>query len=256
MLYTPAMVYRLLAAVLLLAGPLVADTIRVSAAISLKEAIDDAAAAFKRQTGHDVETAYASSGSLASQIERGAPADVFLSAAQKQIDQLQEKKAIDADTVVVVARNELVLIAAPTRPSLAGFAELASPAVRRVAIGEPRTVPAGEYAMATLEHLKLAEPLKDKLVYGANVRQVLDYVRRGEAAAGLVYRTDALAAGEAVTLVAAAPAESHPPIVYPGAVVSASKHKAAAKQFLDFLRSPDQQAALAKRGFAPADAKP
>ena len=121
--------------------------------------------------------------------------------------------------------------------------------VKKIAIGQPKSVPAGQYAMQTLAKLKLDTAVAAKLVNGANVRQVLDYVQRGEVDAGFVYATDAQIAGAKVKVIATAPADSHDPIVYPAVVLAASKKQEAAKKFLDFLASPRAKAILRNRGF-------
>jgi molybdate transport system substrate-binding protein len=244
------------------ARPAVAEPVRVSAAISLKDALEEAARAYKAAGGGEVEFVFGSSGELMAQIKAGAPADAFISAAGKQVDDLVRAGKVDEATRRVVAGNRLVLIvpagaAAAGKARPGGFKDLADPAVGRVAIGEPRTVPAGQYAMQVLIALRLADGLGDRLVYGSNVRQVLDYVERGEAAAGVVYATDAKQAGDKVKVVATADPTTHDPIVYPAVVVRASRHKAEAQRFLDFLASEKGKAILAGYGFtdgAPAKA--
>jgi molybdate transport system substrate-binding protein len=122
--------------------------------------------------------------------------------------------------------------------------------VKKLALGEPKTVPAGQYATQTLEKLKLTAPLSGKLVYGSNVRQVLDYVIRGEVTAGIVYATDAKQAGDKVKIVATAAEDSHDPIVYPAVVVKKSASAAAAKRFLDYATDDaEARRLLEARGF-------
>ena len=152
----------------------------------------------------------------------------------------------------MVAGNQLVLVvpAAAKLGVVHAFTDLANAAVTKVAVGEPRSVPAGLYAQQTLRALKLDNALKDKIVYGANVRQVLAYVERGEVQAGLVYRTDAKEAGDKVIVVATADAATHEPIVYPFAVVTKSDHFDAAGHFLDFLASDKAVAVLRAKGFS------
>jgi molybdate transport system substrate-binding protein len=245
----------LLAILLTLFAPAVASagqTIAVSAAISLKPALAEIAADYEAKTGDRVQLHFGSSGQLAAQVKEGAPVDAFVSAADRQVEDLVDAKLADAATRTVVAGNALVLIvpADATDPP-ASLSQLADKKVGRVAIGQPRTVPAGEYAAQALAALKLDARLSDRLVYGSNVRQVLDYVQRGEVDAGLVYRTDVTAAGEKVKVVADVEPALHAPIVYPAVVVSASKKQAAAKRFLQHLRSPEAQAVFAAKGFAP-----
>jgi molybdate transport system substrate-binding protein len=230
-----------------------AQDIRVAAAISLREAMQDVATLYEQRTGTKVAFVFGASGQLAAQIDAGAPVDLFVSAAAKQVDDLQARGLVDGTTRAVVAGNTLVLVVPASAASAPkGFADLAT--AKRVAIGEPKTVPAGQYAQQSIASLKLADALKGKLIYGANVRQVLSYVERGEVDAGLVYATDAIEAGDAVKVVATADASTHEPIVYPAAVVTASKKQDATKAFLQFLTTDEAQAKLRARGFAPPPA--
>lgn len=232
------------------ARPAAAEPVRVSAAISLKDALAEAAKAYKVAGGGDVEFAFGSSGELMAQIKNGAPVDAFISAANKQVDDLSKAGKIDDATRRVVAGNRLVLVVpASAKAPPAGFKELADPGVKRVSIGEPRTVPAGQYATQVLKALKVDSALGDRLVYGSNVRQVLDYVERGEVAAGVVYSTDAKQSGDKVKVVATADAALHDPIVYPAVIVRNSRNKAEAQKFLDFLAGDKGKAILATYGF-------
>jgi molybdate transport system substrate-binding protein len=239
------------------AGAARAEPVRVACAISLKEAVTEVAAAYKQEGRGEVEFTFGSSGQLQSQIEYGAPVNAFISAAHPQVDDLVRSKHADAATQRVVAGNRLVLVVpAGAKSAPAGFKDLASERVRRVAVGEPRTVPAGQYAMQVLAAMKLADALKGRLVHGANVRQVLDYVERGEVDAGIVYATDAQDAGERVRVVERADPSTHDPIEYPAVVMSDSRRRKAAVDFLDYLGSEKARAILAKRGFTAPAATP
>jgi molybdate transport system substrate-binding protein len=232
-----------------------ADAITVGAAASMKEALTEVAAAYKADTGGEVDLTFGSSGQLMAQIKNGAPIDLFISAAVKQVDELAKEKLVDGGSVRNVASNELVLIVpAGAKAAPASFKDLADSAHKRIATGDPKTVPAGEYAAQALETLKLTGAVGDRLVYGASVRQVLDYVERGEVAAGIVYRTDALQSGDKVKVVDRADPITHAPIVYPGVVVTASKKAAAARQFLDYLVGAKARKILAAKGFGPPPA--
>lgn len=234
---------------LLLTIPVFGETIRVAAAISLSEAMKTAAADYEKATGNKVVLNFGSSGQLMGQIRNGADVDVFISAADRQVDELARDKLVDPATRTVVATNALVLIVpADAKSPPASFEALAGAA--RIAIGEPQTVPAGQYARQVLTSLKLTDALKPKLVYGTNVRQVLAYVERGEVSAGVVYLTDAITAGEKVKVVATADPKTHEPIVYPGVVVSASRKPDAAGRFLAHITRPANAAAFTARGFA------
>ncbi|HET6231149.1 MAG TPA: molybdate ABC transporter substrate-binding protein [Longimicrobiaceae bacterium] len=227
-----------------------ATVVTVSAASSLREVVDELARGYEAaHPGVRVRANFAASGALARQIEQGAPVDVFLSAAEKPMDDLQAKGLIDPRSRRVLAGNELVLVvpaagASPVR----GFADLALPAVKRVALGEPASVPAGEYAGQTLAALGLTAAVKPKVVYAQSVRQVLAYVERGDVDAGIVYRTDAAASAK-VRVVAEAPSVTHRPIVYVIAVVKASGDAAAATAFAAYVLGPEGRAALRRHGF-------
>ena len=240
-------------AVSIVALPARAESINVAAAISLKEALLEIAKQFKADTGHEVKLTFGSSGQLASQIAQGAPIDAFISAAHKQVDDLAKKDQADPATRRIIARNELVLIVpanAAADHSPARFEDLADTRYKRIAIGEPRTVPAGQYADQLLASLKLTDSIRDRLVYGANVRQVLDYVIRGEVPAGIVYRTDAKEAGDKVKVTTTADPKLHDPIEYPAVVITASRKKDPAQEFLKYLASEKAQNTFKSRGFS------
>jgi molybdate transport system substrate-binding protein len=230
---------------------LAGETIRVAAAISLKEALTDVGVVYERRTGDKVDFSFGASGQLMAQVKGGAPVDAFISAADKQVKDLMAAGLVDEQSRRVVVGNALVLIVPrDSKVSLDSFESLATASIKRLALGEPKTVPAGEYASQALEKLKLTEGLSDKLVYGSNVRQVLDYVIRGEVTAGIVYATDAKQAGDKVKVVATAPEESHDPIVYPAVVVKKSSKPDAAKRFLDYVSKDDEaRRLLESRGF-------
>ncbi len=166
------------------------------------------------------------------------------------MDDLQNKSLLLPGTRTNFLRNSLVLIA-PRDSRLAGFDGLSSPGVRLVALGDPASVPAGQYGKQTLTSLKLYDELRSKIVLGKDVRQVLTYVETGNADAGLVYATDALISTR-VRVVAAAPESSHDPIVYPVAIVTGARNEAAARAFLAYLSTPAARAVFIKRGFTMA----
>jgi molybdate transport system substrate-binding protein len=163
-----------------------------------------------------------------------------------------DAKAADAASRVVIASNQLVLIVpADAAEPIAGFSELADAHVKRIAIGQPRTVPAGEYAAQVLRKLNLFDAVRERLIYGTNVRQVLDYVRRSEVDAGVVYATDAMVEPK-VKVVATAEASLHDPIVYPAVIIPRRKgNEPGARKFLEHLQSEAAQKVLRARGFAP-----
>jgi molybdate transport system substrate-binding protein len=238
------------------------SSITVSAAISLKDALDELGPIFQVQqhrknggSGTAVTFNYGGSGTLARQIEQGAPVDVFFSAAEKQMDELAAQELIATDTRRDLVGNALVLIAPAQSTALHSFQDLSNAAVKTIALGETSTVPAGMYARQTLEHLGLFASVEKKIVYAKDVRAVLTYVETGNADAGLVYQTDANTSPR-VRVIAVAPADSHDPILYPAAVLRDAKDKAAARAFVEFLQGPDARAVFQKYGFTSAEKSP
>ncbi|MGH9715742.1 MAG: molybdate ABC transporter substrate-binding protein [Candidatus Acidiferrales bacterium] len=225
------------------------SSITVSAAISLKDALDRIGTAYERaHPGARIAFNFAGSGTLQHQIEQGAPVDVFFSAAEKQMNTLDSEKLTVSGSRRNIVTNELVLIVPRPSNSVRNFQDLLKPNVKIIAVGEPSTVPAGMYAQQALQHMGLWAKLQKKFVFAKDVRQVLTYVETGNADAGLVYRTDAKISSN-VRIVAAAPADSHAPIVYPAAIVKGTKQLSAARAFLDFLSTARARAIFARYGF-------
>ena len=223
-------------------------TLIVSAAASLKDGIVETEATYRRSHANlEFINNFGSSGTLAAQIDQGAPADAFLSAASRPMDDLESKGLIAAGTRRNFLRNTLVLIA-PIGSSLRDFQGLTDNSIHVIALGDPGNVPAGQYGQQTLVSLHLLEKLKAKVVLAKDVRQVLTYVETGNADAGLVYATDALTSTK-VRVVAEAPETSHEPIIYPAAVVKGSHSEEAARKFIEYLASPAAQAIFQKHGF-------
>ncbi|WP_432776858.1 molybdate ABC transporter substrate-binding protein [Brevibacillus gelatini] len=222
----------------------------VSAAASLTDALDELKASFEAENpGTTLTFIFGSSGKLATQISQGAPSDVFLSASQKDMDGLEEKQLIVKETRQNFTGNALVLIAdKDSTLAIPSFADLDKPEIKYIAVGAPETVPAGRYAKEALETLKLWDTLSGRMVFASDVRQVLTFVESGNADVGIVYSSDAAISKEVKVLATASP-EWHKPIVYPGAVVSNSKHPDAAKAFLAYLTSDKGKAILQKYGF-------
>lgn len=223
----------------------------VSAAASLKDALVETENAYKQ--GHDIvafANNFGSSGTLAAQIDQGAPVDVFLSAASKPMDDLEVKGLIVPGTHRNLLRNTLVLIV-PLDSKLHDIRGLTDESIRMIALGDPASVPAGQYGKETLLSLHLWDRLNGKLVLGKDVRQVLTYVDTGNADAGFVYATDAMTANK-VRVIATVPESAHEPIVYPAAVVKGSRNEAAARMFIDYLASPAAQAIFQRHGFTMA----
>jgi molybdate transport system substrate-binding protein len=242
-----------LAVVLLVATGAAAQEMTLSAAISLKDAAEEAGRAFMAaHPGVILRYNFASSGSLQKQIEAGAPVDVFLSAGQRQMDELEKGHLIVGASRRAFARNVLTVIKpADSRVDISKPADLLEARVGRIALGDPRSVPAGEYARECLRALGLWDRLQPKLVLAENVRQALDYVARGEVDAGFVYTTDAATRARGVKEAFRPPDDTYRPIVYPGAVVAASRQPALAQAFLDLLAGPRGRAMLGRLGFRP-----
>lgn len=227
-----------------------ADTIRVAAAISMKDALGEIVKTYEKESADKIEFIFGASGQLQQQIETGSDVDLFLSAANKQVNALVKGGHAIVETRRDVVHNSLVLVVpADAKDSPAGFADLADAKVKKLAIGEPATVPAGQYASQLLKALKIDTAVADRIVYGMNVRQVLTYVELGEVSAGIVYASDAKESGNKVRVVATADAKLHEPIVYPGIVLTASKKQDAAKRFLDYLTKPAAQDVFTSKGF-------
>lgn len=224
----------------------------VSAAASLQDALREAVAEFTREhPGITVRFNFGSSGALAQQIAAGAPADLFIAAGQQPVDMLVGKGLVEPTAVQVLARNQVVLIAPRGgNEAIRGWQDLQAEGVRRIAIGDPAHVPAGQYGRQVLEHLGLWVAVSPKLVLDQDVRQVLHHVAAGEAQAGIVYRTDA-ARSDRVVVVAEAPPGSHRPVAYPLAVLKDARHPAEARALAAFLLSDRGQAFLERHGFLP-----
>jgi molybdate transport system substrate-binding protein len=227
----------------------------ISAAISLKDALDEAKQIYTTENPNvTIAANYGASGTLQLQIEQGAPVDVFFSAAPKQMDALETKGLLLEGTRKDLLRNEVVLIVPKdSKLGISSFQDLTRADVKQVALGEPVVVPAGQYAKEVLTSMGIYDAVNAKAVLGKDVRQVLTYVATGNVDAGIVYATDALSSAQ-VKVVATAPASSHAPVIYPAAVIKASKNPAAAKAFLDFLASPRGLAVFQKYGFTVAGA--
>ena len=245
-----------LVVVLLLAPAALAQEVTLSVAISLKDAVEDLGRQFMAsRPGVTLRYNFGASGDLQKQIEAGAPVDVFLSAAQRQMDELEKQSLIVPATRRAFARNVLTVVK-PTdsKVDLAKPADLLEARVTRIVIGQPKTVPAGQYAEESLRAMGLWDRVQPKLVFTENVRQALDYVARGEVDAGFVYTTDAASRAQGVKEAFRPPEDTYRPVIYPGAVVAASKQQGLAQAFLDLLSSAQGQTVFAKFGFQPPPA--
>ena len=222
----------------------------VSAAASLTNALTEIGNVFEEAEQINIVFNFASSGELLKQMEQGAPVDVFASANLKFMDDAEAKKLIDPATRKNFAQNLLVLIIpAESKTPINALEDVAAAEVQRIAIGDPSSVPAGQYAKQSFEGYGIWEKVVDRLVYGNTVRQVLDYVRRGEVEAGIVFATDAALEKDAVKTVATL--EHHAPVIYPIAVTTLTEKQEAAAQFVEFVVGDTGKAILEKYGFVP-----
>ncbi len=247
-----------LASLLVLGSPArgTAQELTLSVAISMKDAVGEIGRSFQgSHPGVVLHYNLGASGELQRQIEAGAPVDLFVSAAQRQMDELERKGLILAASRRVFARNVLAVVKpADSRLDLAKPTDLLEARVSRVVIGNPKTVPAGEYAEESLRAYGLWDRLQPKLVFAENVRQALEYVVRGEVDAGFVYATDAAARGPRVKEAFRPGEETYRSIVYPVAVVAGSKQAGLAQAFVDRLVGPEGQAVLRRYSFEPPPA--
>jgi molybdate transport system substrate-binding protein len=236
------------------ATPQSKSEIIVSAAISLKDALDEVAHLYEASHPNvAVKTTYGASGTLQAQIEQGAPVDVFLSAAPKQMDALAAKGLLLEGTRKDLLRNEIVLIVpADSSLKITSFQDLTRADVKRVALGQPAAVPAGQYAKEVLTNFGIYDAVNSKAVLAKDVREVLTFVETGNVDAGIVYSTDALSSSK-VRIVARAPENTHSPVIYPVAVIKDSKNPAIAREFTDFLSGPQARAVFRKYGFIPGN---
>ena len=229
-------------------------SLTVSAAISLTEALEEAATAYRAAGGMAVVFNFGGSNTIARQIVNGAPADVFISADEAQMNVVEKAELVAAGTRAAVVTNQLVLVA-DSRSPVKAVADLGRPAVRRIAIGDPAAVPAGVYARQYLEAIGEWKRLEQKIVPVANVRAALTAVQNGSADAAFVYATDARIA-PALQVVATISGSHAPRIVYPGCVVKTTRQSGEAAKFLQFLRSAPARAIFERHGFiAPADGR-
>lgn len=219
-------------------------TLTVSAAASLKDAMEKIEAAYEKEHPDvDIKYNFGASGALASQIKAGAPVDLFFSAAEDKMDDLTKAQLISKKEQTVLLKNQLVIV---SRKKVDSLDDLKDKRFKKIAIGTPETVPAGSYAEETLKNNKLWLPLKDKLIYTKDVRQTLTYVDSDNTDAGFVYLTDALTTHLETYKVND---NLHMPIVYPLGIIKDSKHKQAASAFYHYLQNKQSQKTFKSYGF-------
>ena len=227
--------------------------ITVSAALSLKNAFEEIGRMYERDRGAKIRFNFGASGNLMRQIEGGAPVDVFASAATKEMDELEKKGLIATGSRRNFAKNSIVLLTSSNvKAQIHSFTDLTSGDIKRIAIGNFKTVPAGRYAGEIFRHYRILQLIKDKLIFAENVRQVLDYVTRDEVDAGVVFATDAQAISKGAVIAAVADDKSHSRVLYPIGMTTNSKNPKPAGEFIRFVLSEEGQKILRKYGFKPA----
>lgn len=224
--------------------------LNVSAAASMKDVLLEIKTSYEK-ANPNVKIVYnfGASGNLRNQIEQGAPADIFISAAVNHMNELEKKDYIKKDFRKDLVENELVLIKNKNSNIKASdFNIITDSSVKKIAMGEPNVVPAGQYAYQICGNLKLWNEVKDKVVFGNNVRNVLAYVETENVDLGMVYKTDAFISDK-VDIVAVAPAGSHEKILYPIAIINNPNVKKESKDFYDYLGSDASKEIFRKYGF-------
>ncbi|WP_378953955.1 molybdate ABC transporter substrate-binding protein [Pelosinus sp. sgz500959] len=232
------------------AAPVQKIEMNISAAVSLKDALEEIQKNYEAKNP-TIKLIYnlGASGALQKQIEQGAPADIFMSAAPKQMNDLEAKNLVNKATRKNLVENKLVIIVPKSSTiALTKYEDLTKDEVQKISIGETASVPAGQYAQEVLKKLEIWDKVKDKAVLAKDVRTVLTYVETGNVEAGIVYKTDA-ASSDKVKITATAPEGSHQPIVYPVAVLSGTKQQKAAEDFLAYLSTPECKVIFEKYGF-------
>ena len=227
--------------------------ILVAAAASLQYVMEDALQPAFEEANPDIKLAFTfdSSGKLQTQIEEGADVDVFFSAATKQMNALDEEGLMDSDTIVDLLENKIALIVpAGSETGITGFEDITK--AERIALGDPESVPVGQYSKEAFESLGMWEEVEAKTSFGTNVTEVLSWVAAGSADAGIVYLTDATTSDQfdQVEIVGYAPEGSVSKVIYPVGIVAASQKKDAAQKFVDFLGTEEAMAAFADYGFS------
>lgn len=221
----------------------------ISAAASLKDSLEAVKIAYvATKPNTDIIINFGSSGSLQQQIEQGAQVDLFISAAAKQMDALKAKGLIEEGTRKNLLGNSIVLIAPKGSTTVTSFDSLTSNNVKKIALGEPKSVPVGQYGEEALKSIGLLDKITPKAIYAKDVKEVLTWVETGNADAGIVYKTDALGSDK-VNIVTEAPSGSYTPVVYPAAVLKNSKNLSSAKDFINYLYSDAAKPVFEKYGF-------
>ncbi len=223
----------------------------ISAAASMTDVLQELAENYKNVDPSTTLTfTFGSSGALQAQIEEGAPADIFMSAAQKQMTALEEKDIIVKESKKTLLVNKVVLIAPKdSKLAITSFEDLTKDEVKKIALGEPAGVPVGQYSEEIFTTLDILDQVKSKAVYGSDVRTVLTWVESGEVDCGVVYATDA-SSTDNVKIITEAPNGSHKEVTYPVAVIKSSANVERAQEFLDYLSTEESVNVFEKYGFS------
>jgi molybdate transport system substrate-binding protein len=222
--------------------------LNISAAASLKEAMTDIQTEFKKIKPNTTLTVnFGASGSLQQQIEQGAPCDIFISAGQSQMKALSDKSLLLDNTKKDLVKNDLVLVG-PKDTTLISVSDLTSDKVKKIAIGEPKSVPAGMYADEVFTKLGIKDAVSSKLVFAKDVKEVLAWSASGNTEVGFVYKSDALSSKD-VKIIETISEDKHSPITYPIGVIKASKNSDASKAFEDFLFTDTCKKIFEKYGY-------
>ena len=227
--------------------PLHAEELLISAAASLTDALKEIGAKFEKESNTKVVFNFGASSILARQIEEGAPADIFFSADEAQMNRLQNK-IVPATRCDLLTNVLVVIVDRDSAQNLSQLSDLAKPEVTRIGIADPRAVPAGVYAKEVLTKAKLWERIEPKIAPTENVRATLAVVEAGNTDAGFVYKTDAMISAK-VRIALEIPAEFAPKIVYPAAIVAGSRHQDQAQRFLAFLKTEEASQIFRRLGF-------
>lgn len=221
----------------------------IFAAISLSDALTEIGTAFTAENGVKVFYNFAASTTLQRQIEKGAPADVFISASPRQVIALEAKGLLEVESRRNLLTNRLVIVSDETeRISMDTPADLAAPEISRIAIGHPSIVPAGAYAKEALTHFGLWKTLNSKLIFGTDVRATLAYVTSGNVDIAIVYKTDTIVS-DSIKVLYHVPPEAYTPIIYPAVIMKNSPQKQLARQFITYLQSAEKSEIFEKHGF-------
>lgn len=228
-------------------GETVEGTITVSAAASLVDALEEVAEHFNEEYSEvEVDFNFGGSGALMQQITQGAPADIFFSANESHFEEVVNEGYIDEENTVDLLRNEIVLVVPEGGSAVESFDDLEN--ADQISIGNPESVPAGEYSMEAFENMDIIEDIESKLVFATDVRQVLNYVETENVDAGIVYHTDALTS-DGIAVVDAAPEDTHSPVIYPLGILNDTDNPEAQRAFYKFVQSEKAGEVFNEYGF-------